>query len=151
MAVLLVLPLVPMPSLLIGSMPRAAGWRSHQASASAAALTGDANQTLTVELVGCRDGVGVGLDGDNIVDLLKPGLPAEKWLKLGDRVIKWNGQPMSIIEDGQWRQRLLKEVVKPADAHVVVVERACKPWEANTWQQGDQTFETTDWSQSEWG
>jgi len=62
---------------------------------------GDA-QTLTITLTGCSDGIGVGLDDNNCVDLLRPGLPAAKALQLGDKIMQWNGNKM-VDKAGEWR------------------------------------------------
>jgi len=51
--------------------------------------------------------------------MLKPGMPAAKVLQMGDRVVSWNG--VAMMEDGS--QRLLKDVVTPAESHEIVVER----------------------------
>ena len=64
-------------------------------------------------------GVGLGLDPHNRVDFLKPGMPAEQVLRMGDRVLTWDGA--ELIRDG--KQVLLKDVLKPGDSHTVVVER----------------------------
>ena len=85
-----------------------------------------AAETLTVELTGCSGGVGVGLDATNCVDLLRPGSPAEaSSLRIGDRVISWNGQPM--VDPATGKQRLLKDVVVAADTHTLTVKRAIEP------------------------
>ena len=94
--------------------------------------------------------MGVGLDGDNVVDLLKPGMPAEKGnLKMGDRVTHWNGITMTYINNGVVEQRLLKDVVKPAETHTVVVERARKPWQSDSWEKS--SWETGSWETPSWG
>ena len=77
-------------------------------------------EKLTVTLVGCSSGVGVGLDDKNCVDMLRPDSPAESELKLGDRVLLWNGIEMI---DFTGERRLLKDVVVSADAHTLVIER----------------------------
>ena len=77
-------------------------------------------EKLTVTLVGCSSGVGVGLDDKNCVDMLRPDSPAESELKLGDKVLLWNGIEMV---DFTGERRLLKDVVVPADAHTLVIER----------------------------
>ena len=99
---------------------------------------------VTVTLTGCKRGVGVGLDKENVVDMLKPGMPAIRALEMGDRVVTWNGQEMGMVEKGKWKQRPLRDVVKSGiDTHNVVVERAKTSWsaglgyEAPEWQQGN--------------
>tara|TARA_B110001452_G_scaffold87996_1_gene71979 strand:- start:12 stop:626 length:615 start_codon:yes stop_codon:yes gene_type:complete len=89
--------------------------RRRTARAASAAET----EALTLTLTGCGSGCGVGLDGDNCVDMLKPGMPAAEVLQMGDRVVSWNG--VAMMEDGS--QRLLKDVVTPAESHEIVVER----------------------------
>ena len=80
----------------------------------------DAEGKLTVTLAGCVNGVGVGLDENNCVDMLTPGKPAEAVLKMGDRVLLWNGIEMV---DSFGARRLLKDVVVRAEAHTLVIER----------------------------
>mmetsp|Transcript_17938 Transcript_17938/g.36494 ORF Transcript_17938/g.36494 Transcript_17938/m.36494 type:complete len:172 (+) Transcript_17938:35-550(+) len=77
-------------------------------------------EKLTVMLVGCESGVGVGLDDKNCVDMLVPDKPAASELKLGDKVLLWNGIEMF---DFTGEQRLLKDVVVKADTHTLVIER----------------------------
>ena len=111
-------------------------------------------ETLTVTLLDCTGGIGVGLDDDNVVDLLKPGLPAEKVLKEGDKVLKWNGVSMMQRDgEGKWERKLLKDVVTPAETHTLVIERECKPWETSSWERGDQSYEKPSWESagSSWG
>ena len=76
----------------------------------------------TVTLTGCMDGVGVGLDADNCVDMLTPGKPAAAMLQLGDKITTWNGIAMFDAAAGE--RRLLKEVVTAAESHTLVIERA---------------------------
>ena len=85
-------------------------------------------------------GIGVGLDADNCVDLLRPGLPAEKAFKMGDKVLTWNGEALVEAKEGRMIQRKLKDVVVPVDEHTVVIERARKPWETSSWET---TYEAT--------
>ena len=80
----------------------------------------DAEGKLTVTLAGCVNGVGVGLDENNCVDMLTPGKPAEAVMKMGDRVLLWNGIEMV---DSSGARRLLKDVVVRAEAHTLVIER----------------------------
>ena len=103
------------PTLALPKRPAAAAGRPRIALAASAAET----EALKLTLTGCDGGIGVGLDTKNSVDLLKPGMPAAKVLQIGDRVISWNG--IAMMEDGN--QRLLKDVVTPADSHELVVER----------------------------
>jgi len=77
-------------------------------------------QTVSVTLIDCSDGVGVGLDTQNRVDMLTPGKPGAASLQLGDKIVTWNGVQL-MDETGQ--RRLLKDVVTPADSHELVVER----------------------------
>ena len=106
--------------LLLGSgrlchnLPAAAQQRSRSRRPMAAM------EKLTITLVGCSSGVGVGLDASNVVDMLKPDSPAAAELKLGDKVLLWNGIEMV---DFTGERRLLKDVVVPADAHTLVIER----------------------------
>ena len=55
------------------------------------------------------DGVGVGLDVDNCVDMLTPGKPAAAVLQLGDKITEWNG--VAMFDPATGERRLLKEVV----------------------------------------
>jgi hypothetical protein len=75
---------------------------------------------LTVTLIGCESGVGVGLDENNCVDMLAPGKPAEAELQMGDKVLLWNGIEMV---DFTGERRMLKDVVVRADVHTLVIER----------------------------
>ena len=150
------LAVLPAAGLLIHGGGVCALRRARPATAAATAirLVAADKETLTVTLLNCEGGVGVGLDDDNIVDLLKPGLPAEKALKEGDKVIKWNGVPMMQRDaEGNFERRLLKDVVTPAESHTLVIERECKPWETSSWERGDQSYEKPSWesSGSSWG
>ena len=79
--------------------------------------------TLTVKLTGCTGGVGVGLDQDNRVDMIREGSPAETSdLKIGDIVLQWNG--IELYDTIEQQQRLLKDVVTPAESHTLLVSRA---------------------------
>ena len=90
-------------------------------------------EKLTIMLVGCSSGVGVGLDDKNCVDMLTPDKPAESELKLGDRVLLWNGIEMI---DFTGERRLLKDVVVSADTHTLVIERQQPAAAAGTQAQG---------------
>ena len=126
-------------------------------------------EKLTITLVGCSSGVGVGLDDKNCVDMLRPDSPAESELKLGDRVLLWNGVEMI---DFTGERRLLKDVVVSADAHTLVIERqqsaaaagtqaqraappesaAAEP-EGGSWKaQTSETWKSNDaWAPESWG
>ena len=80
-------------------------------------------EKFTVELVGCLDGVGVGLDVENRVDMLVPGKPAASKRQMGDRIVTFDG--VSLFDGEQ--QRKLKDVVKPAASHTLLIERARSP------------------------
>ena len=122
-------------------------------------------EKLTVKLVGCSSGVGVGLDGNNCVDMVRPDSPAESSeLELGDRVLLWNGIEMV---DFTGERRLLKDVVVPADSHTLVIERqlaaAAKPAQGAVRQEStaekdggswktQETWKSNDaWSPESWG
>ena len=83
-------------------------------------------EVLTFRLTGCGSGVGVGLDKTNAVDMLVPGKPASQHLQMGDRVVEFDGQAMVEQRAGRVVQRMLKDVVKNAETHVVKVERTRK-------------------------
>jgi len=95
----------------------------HAAAAAPSAPTTAPVMTLTIALVGCINGVGVGLDASNLVNMLAEGSPAAaSELRMGDKVILWNG--VAMIDPVCGRQRKLKEVVVRSDTHTLVVERA---------------------------
>ena len=106
-------------------------------------------ETLTLTIRDCAGGIGLGLDGENVVDLLKPGMPASKVFELGDKVTHWNGIVMVEMVDGKPQQRKLKDVVQPADVHTVIVQRTRKQWETTAWESGS-SFAPTDWQTSSW-
>ena len=75
--------------------------------------------------MGCAEGVGVGLDASNRVDMLISSMPAAKVLQIGDRIVTWNGV---VMIDAEGQTRPLKDVVTgAADSHVLFVERARSP------------------------
>ena len=86
-------------------------------------LTPREPQTQTVMLTGCMDGIGVGLDTDNCVDMLTPGKPAAAVLQLGDKVTAWNGITIFDVAAGE-RHLLIKEVGATADSHTLVIRHA---------------------------
>ena len=88
-------------------------------------------ETVTVTLgPGCSaKGVGVGLDPTNVVDMLVPGKTAAEALRLGDRVLLWNGN--ALVDPSTGEQRKLGSVVDGRlDTHAVVVERPLAPLSA---------------------
>jgi len=101
-------------------------------------------ETITLTIRDCSGGVGLGLDEENKVDMLKPGMPAAKVFQIGDKVTFWNGIAMYEQREGKLEQRKLKDVVKPADSHTVVIERVCKQWETTAWET------TSSWSSTNW-
>ena len=115
-----------------------------------------ATMTLTVTLVGCTNGVGVGLDPSNLVDMLREGSPAAaSELQRGDKVLQWNGIAMVDPDSGQ--QRKLKDVVVPSDVHTLVVERAqsaakstAAPPQASKAAQTSEWKSTTDYKSHSW-
>jgi hypothetical protein len=112
-----------------------------------------ATMTLTVTLVGCANGVGVGLDPSNVVDMLREGSPAERELQRGDKVLQWNGIAMVDPDSGQPRK--LKDVVVPSDVHTLVVERIAQsaPKSTAAPPQAARTSEwksTTDYKSHSW-
>ena len=105
-------------------------------------------QNLTLMLTGCSNGVGVGLDEDNKVGMLRPGMPASKVLLVGDKVISWNDLPMVEVSGGRVVQRKLKDVVTPADEHTLVVEREKKSWDVQYGQEETPSWEKPSWEGS---
>ena len=93
------------------------------AAASPSAPTTAPAMTFTITLFGCINGVGVGLDASNLVNMLAKGSPAAaSELRMGDKVVLWNG--VAMVDPVCGRQRKLKEVVVRSDVHTLVVERA---------------------------
>jgi len=79
-------------------------------------------KTITVRLTGCSNGVGMSLDESNIVDMLRPRMPAIEQIKLGDKVISWNTRE---LVDAAGAQIKLKDVVNTKlDSHTLVIERS---------------------------
>ena len=102
---------------------------------------------LTLTLTGCSGGIGVGLDDKNVVDMLKPGMPASKVLRMGDKLMQWNDQQMTEVVAGRVETRKLKDVVDTSrDSHTVVVERERKSWDTNYEMESS----STSWSENSW-
>jgi len=143
---ILLIALVPAMGLLLPQQMQLARAHPRLACVMSAKESGGA-QTLTITLTGCSDGIGVGLDDKNCVDLLRPGLPAAKALQLGDKVIQWNGNKM-VDEAGE--RRMLKDVVVPADSHELLVERppSLAPL-AGEWESGLTCVEYADEKEGE--
>ena len=86
--------------------------------------------TTEVVLTGCSGGVGLGLDDDNCVTEVVPGLPAglSSRIAVGDRVVSVDGQPLG--------GRKLQTIIHPRERHVFEVEKhGMKPLEAFTLQK----------------
>ena len=84
---------------------------------AAAASDGAGREHQIVTIHGClAEGVGLGLDNDNRVTLLRPGGPAavSGLLKIGDRVLSVDGAVLS--------GRQLQDVMQKLDTHVFSVE-----------------------------
>ena len=91
----------------------------------------------TITLAGCSNGIGLGLDPQNRVDLLKPGMPAEKQLKIGDIVTHWNGMELFRTEGGRKVQVKLIEVAPDPlqDSYTLSIERIGNPFETQSWEK----------------
>jgi hypothetical protein len=88
----------------------------------------EAFETVTVTLgPGCtKKGVGVGLNPQNVIDMLVPGKSAADKLQYGDRVILWNNNALNDPNTGV--QKKLGSIVSTSlDTHTVVVERPLLP------------------------
>jgi hypothetical protein len=96
-----------------------------------------ATNSMTVTLTGCSNGIGVGLDPQNRVDLLRPGTPAEKQLKIGDIVTHWNGMELFRMENGRKVQVKLIEVAPDPlqDSYTLSIERIGNAFEAQSWDK----------------
>lgn len=94
----------------------------------AAELSAAKTETLTLKLTGCSSGIGVGVDKENVVDMLVPGKAAARQLQVGDKILEWNGRALFERRAGRMEQRKLIDVVKPgAETQTVKVQRAHKP------------------------
>ena len=84
-------------------------------------------ETLRFRLTDClANGVGVGLDPQNVVDFLRPGGGASQNLLMGDLIMQWNGKPL--IDPVTKEQIQLASVVDGSlDEHIVAVERLLTP------------------------
>ena len=114
------------PSLTLSAArgwPRTSARRTHPRMAGFVTPRSELTpKPQTFTLTGCMDGVGVGLDVDNCVDMLTPGKPAAAVLQLGDKITEWNG--VAMFDPATGERRLLKEVVTTAESHTLVIERA---------------------------
>ena len=108
------------------SAARAAAPAIHALQSRRAHLCMQMTETVTKQLVNCiEDGVGIGLDKTNRIDMLRPGGGADlAGLQMGDLIVRWNGTP---LVDAAGAQVKLGEVVKPAETHTVILERAVSP------------------------
>lgn len=73
-------------------------------------------QVHDITLTGCTSGIGLGLNTDNRVTIMKLDGPAgiSGLIAVGDRIVAVDGEPL--------RGRQLKQVLRPADRHVFAVE-----------------------------
>lgn len=143
---------------LLLAAPQASGWllapppllrrRQGERAARPSVMLAKDVRTLTLTLKGCSNGVGVGLDKDNCVDMLKPGMPASKELQMGDKVVSWNGVMMVEEKEGRMQPRKLKDVVTPADSHTLVIEREQKDWDTTSWESSG--YSQTNWAKNSW-
>ena len=87
-------------------------------------------ERLTLSLRDCRaKGIGVGLDPQNVVDMLTPGKSAGDALQMGDNIVLWNGIPL--LDPATGDQIKIAAVVDGSlDEHTVVVDRPLKPLSA---------------------
>ena len=110
--------------------------------------------TLTLTLKGCESGIGVGLDKENKVDMLREGSPASKVLQKGDVIITWDGIDMMGVEGGRKVQRKLIDVAPDPlkDEYTVIIERPRTSWSSTSWQQTDATSwdSKPDWEKTGW-
>ena len=108
--------LSPMPSPMLSPIRYAASGRTASPSMQAR------RETMRIRLTGClAGGVGVGLDPNNQVDFLRDDSPAAALLQIGDQITLWNNTPL--VDPMTKEQLKLKDVVKPADEHIVTIER----------------------------
>lgn len=117
-------------------------------------MQAEETETLTLTLKGCLDnGVGLGLDEKNRIDLLKPDSAASKVCAMGDEVLTWNGEALLEVVAGRMEQKKLKDVVQRQDSHTIVVRRVRKAWSSN--YDSTSSSWSSDWSsstgQSSWG
>jgi hypothetical protein len=88
----------------------------------------EAFETFIVTLgPGCTTkGVGVGLNPQNVIDMIVPGKAAADMLQYGDRVILWNDHALTNPSTGV-QEKLGSVVDSSLDTHTVVVERPLRP------------------------
>ena len=99
--------------------------------------------TITLKLTKClANGIGIGLDDKNKIDMIKPDGAGSKAFLMGDEVMSWNNNALWVVKNGRKEQRKLVEVVEKQDEHTVVVKRLRKPWASS--------YEQTSWEAKSW-
>ena len=84
-------------------------------------------ERLTLSLRDCRaKGIGIGLDPQNVIDMLVPGKSASVSLQMGDEIISWNEIPLLDPATGE-QIKIAAVVDGTLDEHAVVVNRRLKP------------------------
>ena len=112
-------------------------------SRAAAFMQAEETDEITLKLTDClANGIGIGLDTKNCIDMIKPGGAGSKKFVMGDEVVLWNGQELYEVAGGRKVQRKLVDVVEQQDVHTVVVKRVRKAWSAN--------YEPTSYETSSW-
>ena len=77
------------------------------------------------------NGIGVGLDTSNRVDMLREGgAAALSDLQMGDKILSWNG--MSLLDEVGQQVKLADVVDTTLDRHTVILERAPKMKKSKT-------------------
>ena len=76
-------------------------------------------------------------------------MPAQKVLRMGDKITHWNGIEMTEEQAGRVVQKKLKDVVTPSDEHTIIIEREIKQWETNSWETSYDT--EPKWETNSWG
>ena len=110
-------------------------------------------QKLEVTLTGCENGIGVGLNPENRVDLLRPGTPAAAQLRIGDHVTHWDGQPLMKVVGGRMEQvKLITVAPDPlVNSYTLTVERSgqANGIAAPSWESKSST-PTPSWESKSW-